>query len=108
MSVAQLEKELPTFNGSELAALEAALRREKGRRKPNVLSREETRLHEIINQPMPQAERFAVLTQKWEEVAKTRDTIRISASVDSTPVPTSITLPYCKRRATLATLNCPS
>lgn len=67
MSVAQLEKELTSFNGSELAALEVALRREKGRRKPNVLSSEETRLYEIINRPAPHAERFAVLTQKWEE-----------------------------------------
>ncbi len=66
MSVAQLERELTTLDETELEALEAALRREKGRRKGHVLSAQETLLFEIINQPMPEAERFRQLEPSWE------------------------------------------
>ena len=66
MSVAQVEAELATFDGAELEALEMALRREKLRRCGNVLSAAETRLFEIINQPMPGAERFRELEPSWE------------------------------------------
>ena len=68
MLVAQLERELTTLNETELDALEVALRREKGRRKGrvHVLSLEETQLFEIINQPMPGAERFRQLEPLWK------------------------------------------
>ena len=67
MSVAQLEAELSSFDGAELDALEAALRREKLRRSGRVLSAQETRCFEIINQALPHIERFAFLSHKWED-----------------------------------------
>jgi len=67
MSGPQLERELTALNETELDALEVALRREKARRKGRVLSADETRLLQIVNQPMPSAQRFAVLSQKWED-----------------------------------------
>jgi hypothetical protein len=66
MSTAQLELELPTLNSTELDALEAALRREKLRRSGRILSAEETRLFETINQPAPGAERFRQLETAWQ------------------------------------------
>ena len=64
MSVAQIERELSTLDTTELDALETALRREKGRRNGNVLSAQETRLFEIINQPLPGGDDLRLLREK--------------------------------------------
>lgn len=67
MSVAQLEAELTTFDGAELDALEMALRREKLRRCGHVLSAAETRLFEIINEPLPAESELSALRLKRDE-----------------------------------------
>lgn len=66
MSVAQMERELPSLNRTELETLETALRREKRRRDGRVLNSEETRLFAIINQPMPNGKRFGELEPAWK------------------------------------------
>ncbi len=66
MSVAQIERELETLSLNELRVIEAAARRQQGRHRSDVLSAPETRLYEIINQPMPSAERFRELEPSWE------------------------------------------
>ena len=66
MSVAQIERELVSLDETELQSLEDALRREKGRRSGRVLGAVESRLFEVINQPMPGSERFRQLEPSWE------------------------------------------
>lgn len=67
MSVAQILEESKTFSLPELESLEHSIRLERLRRVRRVGPDEERRLLKIINQPMPHAERFAVLTQKWQD-----------------------------------------
>ncbi len=67
MSVAQILEQSKTFSLAELESLEHSLRLERLRRTQRGLSAEETRLLKIINQPMPHAQRFADLTQKWQD-----------------------------------------
>ena len=45
--------------------LEHSIRQERLRRDRRALSAREAALYQIINRPMPRAERFAVLTEKW-------------------------------------------
>lgn len=73
MSVAQIERELSTLDGAELDALETALRREKGRRNGNILSAQETRLFQIINQPLPGGDELRLLREKREAYSLTEN-----------------------------------
>ena len=66
MSAAQILEEIKTFPTPELESLEHSIRLERLRRNRNTLSSVETRLYEIINQPMPGAERFRELESLWE------------------------------------------
>lgn len=64
MSVAQILEESKTFSVPELESLEQSLRLERLRRTRNVLSAEETRLFEVINQPLPGGQHFPTLRAK--------------------------------------------
>jgi len=64
MSVAQILEESKTFSVPELESLEQSLRLERLRRTRNVLSAEETRLFEVINQPLPGSQRLPELRAK--------------------------------------------
>lgn len=67
MSVAQILEESKTFSLPELESLEQSFRLERIRRRAPDVPAEERRLLHFINQPMPHAERFAILTEKWQD-----------------------------------------
>jgi hypothetical protein len=67
MSVAQLESELASLNWAELEALEAALRREKGRRGAGVAGTQEAALYAIVNEPLPGGEELTGLRRKRDD-----------------------------------------
>ena len=66
MSAAQILEEIKSYPTPELESLEHSIRLERLRRSHRGLSAEETRLFEIINQPMPRIERFRELEPFWE------------------------------------------
>ena len=67
MSTAQILEEIKSYPTSEIETLEHELRLERLRRTRRGLSIEETRLLKIINQPIPHSQRFAILTDKWQD-----------------------------------------
>lgn len=73
MSAAQILEEIKTFPLPELESLEHSIRLERLRRTGRVVPEEERRLLHIVNRPMPHAERFGVLTEKWQDVGLTED-----------------------------------
>lgn len=64
MSVTQILEESKTFSVPELESLEQSFRLERLRRTRNVLSVEETRLFEVINEPLPGGQRLPELRAK--------------------------------------------
>lgn len=73
MSTAQILEEVSTLSTTELQLLAVSLQFERLRRVGKTASQEELRWLEIINQPLAGAERFAILTAKWENGALTED-----------------------------------
>ena len=67
MSSAQILEEIKSYPTDELESLEHEIRLERLRRDHRALSARETALYQVVNQPMPHAERFAVLTEKWQD-----------------------------------------
>lgn len=66
MSVAQIEAELDGLSLEELRVVEATARRKQRRQHPYVLDGVETRLFEVINEPLPGGERLLELRAKRE------------------------------------------
>jgi len=73
MSVAQILEESKTFSIPELESLEQSLRLERLRRTRSVLSAEETRLFETINEPLPNGEELLLLRSKREDFSLTEE-----------------------------------
>ena len=67
MSVAHILEATKTLSPAELEALEHSIRLRRIQMAARLGEAEELRLLKIINRPMPHAERYAVLTEKWQD-----------------------------------------
>ena len=67
MSTAQILEEARTLSMPEIQLLAVSLRLERLRRGGETASDEELRCLEVINRPLVQFDRLAVLAAKWEE-----------------------------------------
>lgn len=67
MSVAQILEEVKTLPMPELESLEHSIRLQRLQRLGRGMPAEERRLLQIINDPMPHAERFLLLTEEWQD-----------------------------------------
>ena len=66
MSTAQILEEIKSYPTNELESLEDSIRLERLRRTARVIPEAQRRLLRIINEPMPEGERHAVLLEKWQ------------------------------------------
>ena len=73
MSTAQILEEIKSYPTPELESLEDSIRLERLRRTTRVIPEAERRLLRIINEPMPEGERHAVLLEKWQDEGLSED-----------------------------------
>ena len=73
MSSAQILEEIKSYPTTELESLEDSIRLERLRRTTQVTPEAERRLLRIINEPMPNGERHAVLLEKWQDEGLSED-----------------------------------
>ena len=82
MSTAQILEEIKSYPTPEIEALEGELRLERLRRARRGLSARETRLFEIINEPLPGGEALLELRAKREAGALSPDELETLIQLD--------------------------